>query len=229
MPSIFREKFKTLNDVFDLFTERTLFKLITEGAIEGLESPISVGKEANIFTAINKQDERVVVKIYRLSTADFNKMYTYIRSDPRYEGLKSQRRKVVFAWAQREYRNLLKAREAQVSCPTAMAIENNCLVMEYIGDAESPAPNLKDAKPKEPEKFYKQVIENMKRLAKAGMVHTDLSPYNILNNNEKPVLIDFSQATLRNNPNAKEWLERDLRIVNNFFAKLGVKQLVQKI
>jgi len=44
-----REKFKTRHDVFDEFTNRTIFKLITEGHFRGLESPINIGKESNVF------------------------------------------------------------------------------------------------------------------------------------------------------------------------------------
>jgi len=61
-----REKFKTRHDVFDEFTNRTIFKLITEGHFRGLESPINIGKESNVFSALNKEGNRVIVKIYRL-------------------------------------------------------------------------------------------------------------------------------------------------------------------
>jgi len=59
---IHRDKFKTFKNVFDLFTEKNLSKLITKGYFDGLESPISIGKEANIFTALKQDGTRVVVK-----------------------------------------------------------------------------------------------------------------------------------------------------------------------
>jgi len=93
--------------------------------------------------------------------------------------------------------------------------------MEYIGN-EKPAPMLKDAHPKNSKQFLKKVIENMKKLHMAGLVHGDLSPFNILNHNEKPVFIDFSQCTSFENPLAKTYLERDIRNITNFFKKLGV-------
>ena len=109
-----REKFKTKHGVFDEFTNRTIFKLITEGHFKGLESPINIGKESNVFSALTKEGKRVIVKIYRLETCDFNAMYNYIKDDPRYSNLKDKKRKVIFAWVQREFRNLMNAREAQV-------------------------------------------------------------------------------------------------------------------
>jgi len=74
-----REDFKTMHNVFDEFTNRNLFKLISQGHFRGLESPISIGKESNVFSALTKDDRRVMVKIYRLETCDFNRMYDYIK------------------------------------------------------------------------------------------------------------------------------------------------------
>ncbi len=220
MPKITREKFKTLKNVFDSFTERNIFKLISQGYFEGLESPIFIGKEANVFTAL-KGRKRVIVKIYRLQTCDFNRMYDYIKFDPRFPNLRKQRRKTIFAWAQREYRNLLKAREAGVRVPTPIACLYNILVMEYIGD-EEPAPKIKDALPKKPEKFFDAVILGIRKLYKAGLVHADLSHFNILNYKEKPVFIDMSQSTPLEDPNALRYLERDINNICTFFKKRGI-------
>jgi len=219
MASKGKEKFRTYHAVFDNFTNRNLFKLISEGLFDGLESPIATGKESNVFSA-KKGSKRVIVKIYRLETCDFNRMYDYIRSDPRYQRLKKKKRDIIFSWAQREYRNLLKAREAGIKVPTPLAIKQNILVLEMIGD---PAPKLKDAHPKAPKKFFEEIIGNMRKLYKAGIVHADLSSFNILNNNEKPVFIDFSQATPLENHNACEFLERDIRNVASYFSKIGLK------
>jgi len=218
-----KEKFKTYKNVFDEFTERTLFKLISGGYFEGLLGPISIGKESNVFVAESKQADKgkVVVKIYRLETCDFNRMYDYIKFDPRYVGIKPGKRKIVFAWAQREYRNLLKARDASVSSPTPIAFLNNVLVTEFIGNTE-PSPKLKDAFPKKPKKFFGEVIDNITKLYRAGLVHSDLSGFNILNHHERPVFIDFSQATTLKNPLAQEFLERDIHNILTFFNKLGV-------
>jgi len=151
MPNKAREKFKTEHSVFDAFANRGLHKLIGQGHFDGLESPVSTGKEANVFTAL-KGEQRIIVKIYRLETADFKRMHTYIKNDPRFKGLTSNRRKVIFAWAQREFRNLMVCREAGIRVPKPIAFHNNILVMEMIGDTK-PAPQLKDSYPKDDEKF----------------------------------------------------------------------------
>ena len=213
-----REKFKTYEGVFDNFTNRTLFELITKGSFEGLESPISIGKESNVFTALNKQGRRLIVKIYRLETADFNRMYSYIQTDPRFTGLKKQRRKIIFAWCQREYRNLLKVRAAGVSAPLPITFTNNILVEEFIGNT-NPASKLNVHSPQTPPTFFDLVIKNIKKLYQNNLTHGDLSAFNILNYREKPVFIDFSHTTTKDNPRFKELFERDLKPLSSFLIK----------
>jgi RIO kinase 1 len=221
MPKITREKWKTWGNVFDEFTIRTLFKLSSQGHFENLESPLFIGKESNVFSAKTKTG-KIVVKIYRLHTCDFNRMYDYIKSDPRYSSLKKQRRQIIFAWTKREYRNLMKAREFGVRCPTPLAVMNNVLLLEFIGD-DYAAPKLKDLPPENPEEFLDEIIKNYKKLHKCGLVHADFSSFNILNYNEKPVFIDFSQCTSIEDSRAEEYLDRDIRNICNYFRKIGFK------
>ena len=91
MAKKFRERFKTLNDVFDQFTIRNLFVLSTKDHfVDGTLSPLSIGKEANVFTAESREGNRVVVKVYRLETADFNSMHSYLALDPRFSDVKKK-------------------------------------------------------------------------------------------------------------------------------------------
>lgn len=209
---------KTFKAVFDNFTNVTILKLISKGQLDGLQGPISIGKEANVFSGL-AQGERVAVKIYRMETCDFNRMYDYIRADPRFPQLDKNRRRVVLMWAQREYRNLFLARNAGVRVPLPRAVMNNVLVMEFIGNDSQPALRLKDAWPQKPQEFLDKIIKDMRKLHQAKLVHTDLSQFNILNHNEEPVFIDLSQATTLENPNAKEYLERDIHNICAFFRK----------
>ncbi|MBI4149521.1 serine protein kinase RIO [Candidatus Woesearchaeota archaeon] len=215
-----REYSKVMHNVFDEFTNRAIFKLISQGHFDGLQSPISIGKEANIFSA-KKGQETVVVKIYRLESCDFNRMYDYIKLDPRYSTVHPSKRKIVFAWAQREYRNLLKAREAGVRVPKPITFLHHVLVMEHIGKRQ-PAPKLKDAWPRHTKEFFQEVVEQMRKLHQAELVHADLSAFNILNDQERPVIIDMSQCTTLEDSRAAEYLQRDIKNVAVFFRKIGL-------
>jgi RIO kinase 1 len=229
MAKITREKFKTYNNVFDNFTIRNLFKLSSEGFFEDLKGTVTLGKEANIFTAEKLDGSLVIVKIYRLENCNFNKMFDYIRQDPRYENLSSKKREIVFAWTQREFRNLLKAREC-IRVPTPFKVKENIIVMELIGKEGIPAKQLKDSLPEEPKLFFDKIIENIKKMYSEGLVHGDLSHFNILNFNEEPVFIDFSQSTLTSNNDAINLLKRDLQTLIRFFNyKCGLNEEIEDL
>ncbi len=227
MARIWKEEWKTYKDVFDKFSEENLYRLISNGTIDGLDAPLSIGKEANIFTA-KRGDETMVVKMYRVSTCDFNRMYDYLKFDARFH-VKQSKRQVIFAWAQREYRNLLLARNAGIAVPVPHAVRFNILVMECIFSGEHIAQKLTTDPPKNPKQFFAEVVGELKKLRNAGLVHADLSPFNILNADQHPVFIDWSAATTKDNPNYEEYWQRDIRNLCTFFRKLGVDADEQKL
>ncbi len=221
----YQERFRTAKGVFDAFTNRTLFDLQKKGIFDELVTPIEVGKESNVFIA-SKGKERVVVKIYRMQNADFKRMYDYIRKDTRYQFLKNHRRQIILAWAQREYKNLMRAEKGGVNSPKVLGWKNNIIVEELIGE---PALPLKDTHPTYPHQFLQDIITEMKKMYEIGLIHGDLSSFNILNHDEKPVIIDFSQSTLVKTPNSEELLVRDIKNVLQFFKKLGINEDNEKI
>jgi RIO kinase 1 len=212
-----RADWKVYGNVFSKHSMELLFQMISQGYFEKLESAISVGKEANIFTALTKSGDRIIVKIYRLENCNFNQMYRYLSQDPRYTSLKRRTRLIIFSWTQREYRNLMLAREV-IKVPKPITFKDNILVMGFIGD-DDPAQELKNLPPKDPKKFYKKVLDNMHKLFKKGLIHGDLSSFNILNYNEEPIFIDFSQATMTTADNAKELILRDVKNISIYFRK----------
>ena len=216
-----KEEWKVYGNVFSDHSRRLLFKMSSQGYFEDLESQVSVGKEANVFTATTTDHARIIVKIYRLENCNFNKMYDYLTTDPRYPGASKNQRQIIFTWTQREFRNLMFARQV-IRVPKPIGFKDNIILMEFIGNTD-PAPELKDQAPKNPEKFLKKIIDNMHKLHKAGMVHGDLSAFNILNHEEEPIFIDFSQSTMTDAHNAKELLKRDIHNIANYFRKLNVK------
>lgn len=223
MPKISREKFKVYKNVFDEATLQILFKLSARGHFDELLSPISKGKESNIFSATTKDGDYIIVKIYRVENCNFNRMYDYIKADPRFIRLRKQRRKIIFIWTQREYKNLFRAREAGVNVPKPIAVVDNVLLLDFIGNKniEPPevSPQLKDTKVTK--KMFDKVITNMKKMHKAGLVHADLSGFNILIKDKEPYFIDFSQATTKESHDYEDFLRRDITNICNFFRKRG--------
>ena len=117
----------------------------------------------------------------------------------------------------------MNAREAQVNVPIPITFSNNVLVLEFVGKNDEIAPKLKDKIPKNKKVFFNKIIEYMRKLFKSDLVHADLSAFNILNFDDKPVFIDMSQSTTLKHPRADEYLKRDVRNICNFFNKIGLK------
>ncbi|MCD6372978.1 MAG: serine protein kinase RIO [Thermococcus sp.] len=219
------ELYKIANEVFDRTTKETLAYLHRRGKIEELYGVISTGKEANVFAGVDAEGNRIAVKIYRTYTTEFRRIWEYLAADPRIGYLPKDMRKLVFVWTRREFKNLQRAIKYAVRVPEPIIFRNNVLVMEFIGNA-APAPRLKDVERElersDFEELYDFTMGVIERLWRRGdMVHGDLSEYNILLW-EGPVVIDWSQATVKRNRMSVELLKRDLRNIINYFGRKGV-------
>jgi RIO kinase 1 len=217
---------KTVDEVFDKPALLTIYKLMTDGLIETIDFPISTGKEANVFRVTSPDGDFYALKIYRTSNLTFKRIARYIEGDPRFKGIHGSRRKVIFAWATKEFRNLQRLREAKVRVPEPIKFSQNMLVMEYIGEDGNPAPSLREVDLEDPAKTYKTIVKYMKlAYKKAELVIGDLSEYNILMQYGEPVIIDVGQGLMLEHPNAKEFLLRDVENINRFFRSYDVKVL----
>ncbi len=178
-------------------------------------------------------------------------MHDYIIGDPRFKNIKRNRRSVVFAWARKELKNLKRAFDVGVRVPKPIACDKNVLIMEFIGKEGIAAPELRDVPLKvleldfELEELFRHSISGIKILyERGGMVHADLSEFNILmkgyaereiadvNASEieiEPVIIDMGQSLLLEHPNADAFLKRDVKNIVTFFNKLGLDYSVVEV
>jgi RIO kinase 1 len=217
------EELKILAGVFDHPTLLTLYHMVNRGIVKTFYGVVSTGKEANIFCALDEMGNYVAVKIYRIATSDFKTMYRYLVGDPRFKSFHRDRRRVIYTWTSREFKNLQRAHEAGVQVPRPIDFENNVLAMEFVGENGVPYPRMKDQRPKNPRQTFKKLLDAIETLyTKARLVHADLSEYNVLIGPE-PVLIDFSMATDIANPMANELLMRDIANLVRYFRRLGMK------
>lgn len=221
---------QVFSDVFDTATLLSLYELSKKGYIDALGGCFSTGKEANLFHAIAKKDgiSEIAVKIYMISTANFNTMKNYILGDPRFQGIRHSKKDIILAWTKKEFKNLKRAREAGVRVPEPYITQRNILLMEFIGKDGIPMPQIKDVEmtPQQASIIFDRVIEYMKILySKAKLVHADLSEYNILIDMDKmePVFIDMGQSLLTDHFNAETYLKRDVSNITRFFRKFDIK------
>ena len=222
---------KVGNEIFDKLTLETLYKLANQGHIDVLNGAISTGKEANVLTGITDDEKFIAVKIYRIATSDFKKMDYYLKGDPRFNIKTKNKRKIIYSWVTKEFKNLTRLYTAGVNVPEPITSSNNVLLIEFIGDKDgNPAQPVKNQPPENPEEFWNKLLVQLKLFVnEAKLVHGDVSNYNILNKNEDPVIIDVSQSVVLDNPISKELLERDINTLVREYTKLGVKTSYEEV
>jgi RIO kinase 1 len=216
------EALKTYDQVFDRACLLVLQELINDGVLATLDYPVSTGKEAVVFHGTGGDGKAKAVKIYRISNSTFKNIAVYIEGDSRFKRVRRATKPTLFAWAQKEHQNLVQMQDAGVRVPSPMRVQDNILVMEYIGDETMPAPLLRNVKIADPKSVFADVVENLRSIRKAQLVHADLSEYNLLFWDGKVVVIDVGQAVPLDHPRAQEWFKRDLANIVRFFRRLRV-------
>lgn len=214
---------KVAESVLDVETRTTLFKLRKKGIIDYFTGIISTGKEANVYHAFAPDGTEYAVKIYRTSTNIFKGLQIYIVGDTRFSKIKRDQRSFVYAWAKKEFKNLSRAYKANVAVPKPVIAVKDVVIMEFLGENGLPHNLMKDMIIEEPHETYKEVLRNIRKLyRKAGLVHADLSEYNMIYT-PKVYFIDISQAVLLDHQYAELFLYRDLKNITRYFSAQGAK------
>lgn len=243
-----KERKKIESEVFEPKVFDVLIHLLNNKYIESIDFPISKGKEAYVFRARKgsrlisedkverKRNESnyAALKIYMIETSDFRHMQSYISGDPRFRKVSHSKKEIVYEWTKKEFRNLRLFYEAGISVPKPYYFRNNVLLMDFIGDESgTPAPLLKREGPPDPKNDFKFLINEIKKMYSIGLVHSDLSEYNILvgkeKNKHKLYIIDVGQAVLLDHPMADEFIERDIKNIVRYFSEFGIDADPDKI
>jgi RIO kinase 1 len=218
------EEYEALEEVFDRPTLMTVYELMNKGEIQEIHGAVKAGKESKLYWGTKPNGETIAIKIYLTLSAEFRKgMLPYITGDPRFKHVRRDPRSLIYMWARKEYRNLSEAYAAGVRVPKPFVVENNVLLMEFIGENGESAPLLKETALRNPQRTYDKLLIYVGRLyKKAKLVHGDLSEYNVMMWKGEPVVFDMSQSVNIEHPNAKNLLGRDLENLNRYFNKIGV-------
>ncbi|KAI8063578.1 RIO1 family-domain-containing protein [Gongronella butleri] len=219
----------TVEQVLDPRTRIILFKMLNRGIFYEINGCVSTGKEANVYHASTEDGQHRAIKVYKTSILTFKDRDRYVSGEYRFRHgySKSNPRKMVKVWAEKEMRNLRRLQQAGIPSPEALVLRMHVLVMEFLGDKNGWAyPRLKDAQIEASRypKLYRQLIKNVRTMYQVcKLVHADLSEYNLLYHSKTLYIIDVSQSVEHDHPHASEFLRKDLLNVTDYFAKKGVQ------
>lgn len=194
--------------VFGGYDTLALTTLTQKGVISALGSLIGEGKESVVYEALGLGP--VAIKFHRVgqrsfSSARVNREYMEEGHCPWLVASKKS--------AEREYQ-ALKALHPQVSVPLPIAQNRHAVVMSLVEGAILNRTPLES-----PEKTLDEILENVRLAYKAGIIHSDLSEYNILVEDGKCILIDWPQWIGTDHPNSEAIVGRDIDNILAFFKR----------
>lgn len=217
---------------------KRLQPLIEDGIIDEVISQLMSGKEATVYKVACGSEIRCA-KVYKdAAKRSFKKAVQYregrkVRNSRRArameKGSKFGREQEEEIWQSAEVDALYTLANAGVRVPEPHGCFNGVLLMEMITDEDGQvAPRLNDVSlsPEQARHDHAVVMQDVVRMLCAGLIHGDLSEFNVLVNESGPVIIDLPQAVnAAGNNNAESMLERDVRNMSNYYGKFAPELL----
>ncbi|MBS7615643.1 phosphotransferase [Candidatus Bathyarchaeota archaeon] len=191
---------------------------VKAGIVEAFGKPLGVGKEADVYDALTPTGERIAIKFHRLGRISF-------RQTRRKRGWTTEdvnwllrSRKA----AEKEFEALQMVFKKGVTVPKPISQNRHAIAMGAIEGAEL----AEWQEIPKPEKVLREILRNVRKAyLKAGIIHADLSEYNIILKPDAHILIiDWPQYVTRGHPNVNQLLKRDIENVVGFFKR---KHLLQ--
>lgn len=215
-------------------TPKRLLPLLEEGLIDDVMGQLMSGKEATVYL-VRCGDEVRCAKVYKdVKQRSFRKAASYQegrkvknsrQARAMEKGSRYGRQMQEEAWQNAEVDALYRLANAGVCVPQPYLCHEGVLLMQLITDAEgNPAPRLNDVVLSEEQAlaFHTGLVQQVVRMLCAGMIHGDLSEYNILVGADGPVIIDLPQAVdAAGNSNAASMLERDVANLAGYFSRFA--------
>ena len=227
----------------------SLLSFYEQNLIQDVLYLVKGGKEANVYcclagTAALGDVELLAAKVYR------PRVFRNLRNDHVYregravltsEGrtVKNSDQRVMRAlgkktdfgaqvqhtsWLMHEYTTLERLHKVNIAVPLPIAASDNAILMSYVGSRTGAAPTLSEVglRPDEATGLFRSVVRSMETMLREGVIHGDLSAYNLLYWEGRIHFIDFPQVTNpESNPNAYALFERDVTRVYDYFLRQG--------
>ncbi|MDO9010648.1 MAG: PA4780 family RIO1-like protein kinase [Gallionella sp.] len=215
-------------------TPKRIVPLVEDGLVDMVLRQLMSGKEATVYV-VQCGDEVRCAKVYKeANQRGFHQAVHYTegrkvknsrQARAMEKGTRYGRKEQETAWQHAEVDALYKLAAAGVRVPHPFGFYEGVLLMELVTDADgAAAPRLNDLELTEEQarEFHARLIREVVLMLCAGIVHGDLSEFNILVDAHGPVIIDLPQAVdAAANNNASRMLERDVDNLANYFGQFA--------
>ncbi|HUW39199.1 MAG TPA: PA4780 family RIO1-like protein kinase [Rhodocyclaceae bacterium] len=215
-------------------TPKRIEPLVAEGLVDEVVGQLMSGKEATVYI-VRCGEEIRCAKVYKdARQRSFRKSASYQegrkvknsrQARAMEKGSRYGRQMQEEAWQSAEVDALYRLAAAGVRVPQPTLCHEGVLLMELVTDAEgNPAPRLNDIELTQEQalEFHAQLLNQVVRMLCAGIIHGDLSEYNILVGGNGPVIIDLPQAVdAAGNSSAEAMLERDVANLAAYFSRFA--------
>jgi RIO kinase 2 len=202
------EGYRLLHTAYDFLALNTL---VQRDVLESLGDRLAVGKESEVYEALSPDGEELVIKFHRLGLSSFHKAV-------RLRGYLGERRH--FSWiyaarlaAEREF-EALRLIHGRIPSPRPVNQNRNTVVMERLSGSELVQSDVED-----PPGLLGDLLDDLKTAWAMGIIHGDLSEFNVMVCDEEYAIIDWPQWVRTDHPQAKSICSRDLANIHQFFKK----------
>ncbi len=195
----------------------SLHRLVRKGLISAIGKVMGEGKESAVFNCFSEKYGECVVKFHKVGHTSFKK----VKEKRDYGDLHFS--VLAIRSARNEFRTLKKLEGLAV--PRAYAWEGNAVMMELIDARE-----LFKVRLTNPHDVLEMILEEVRKFYTRGIIHGDLSQYNVLVNPEGIWIIDFPQSVEVGEAGWKEVLERDIRNILSYFNRsYGIEKDINSV
>jgi RIO kinase 1 len=219
-------------------TPKSIAPLIEDGLVDDVLRALKSGKEATVYVVSSGGDIRCA-KVYKdVEKRSFRSQTKYQegrnernsrRSRAMTKGSNYGRKEQESAWQNAEVEALYRLADAGVRVPQAYGCFDGVLLMELVIDADGyAAPRLNDVEltAEQAREYHAFMMMEVVRMLCAGIVHGDLSEFNVLLSWQGPVIIDLPQAVnAAGNNHAFTMLERDVKNMADYFGRFAPELL----
>ncbi|WP_273203079.1 PA4780 family RIO1-like protein kinase [Marinobacter subterrani] len=217
---------------------KRLQPLVDDGMVDEVLYQLMSGKEAQVYV-VRCGDQTRCAKVFKeASKRSFKQAVEYqegrkVRNSRRARAMSKKtkygQKEQEDAWLNAEVDALYRLAAAGVRVPEPLGFVDGVLLMELVADDDGKAaPRLDDVtlSPEQARDYHDQVIREVVRMLSAGLIHGDLSEFNVLVDANGPVIIDLPQAVnASGNNNAERMLERDVDNMRRYFGRFAPELL----